>query len=310
MKLVQPPYWRKNAAKPLYWILLWLISGMYYLGTLIHRFFGKKHPLPHLSICVGNAVAGGSGKTPTLIALARLLGEDKIVFLTRGYGGSEKGPVWVEDRHSADDVGDEALLLARHAPTLVCADRIQGADLAKNQFPDRIIILDDGMQNPHFRASLNLLVWDSFESGNGHMIPAGPLRLPLSRTLKRTDLVITLDNVTPPKLPAFSAHGFIETDLEAQEVVAFAGIGRPKKFKLSLKKSGFKVAEFHAFGDHHPYTEDEIGALLHDTLPTVTTEKDHVRLPAAFKNRITAIPYVVHFSHPQALRSWLLDNLK
>ncbi len=310
MKLIQPSFWRNGAPKPLYWVFLWLLSGLYYIGALLHQLFSKKIPLPHLSICVGNAVAGGSGKTPTLIAISRLLGEDKVVFLTRGYGGTEKGPVWVNEHHTATDVGDEALLLYKHAPTLVTADRVHGAQLAKDMFPQRVLVLDDGMQNPHFRATLNLLVWDSFEAGNKHMLPAGPLRLPLWATLKRTDLVVSLDNVTPPKLPAFSAHGVLETTIEPQDVVAFAGIGRPKKFKRSLKKSGFHVKDFHSFPDHHPYTEDDLTSLIHTELPTLTTEKDFVRIPDSLKSRITPVPYIVHFSHPQALRSWLLDHLK
>lgn len=311
MKLIQPSFWRAGAPKPFYWVLLWLLSLLYGIGARLHQLSGRKTALPHLSICVGNAVAGGSGKTPTLIALARLLGEDKVVFLTRGYGGSVTGPDWVNDAHTAAEVGDEALLLYRHAPTLVAADRVIGAKVAKERFPARVVILDDGMQNPHFRATLNLMVWDSFEAGNTSLLPAGPLRLPLKTTLNRTDLVVSLDNVTPPKLPAFSAHGVLETDLEHdQDVVAFAGIGRPKKFKRSLKKSGFHVKDFHSFPDHHPFTEDDLKPILETTLPVLTTEKDYVRVPASLKDRIIPIPYVVHFSHPQSLRSWLQDHLK
>lgn len=311
MKLLQPAFWSKDASKPVYWFFLWLASGLYYLGTLCRRMFTHVHKLPLKSICVGNAVAGGAGKTPTLLALAHLLQETEIVFLTRGYGGKIKIPTLVDETHGHADVGDEALLLAAYAPTIVARDRLEGAKLAAHLFPECLLLLDDGLQNPKFRANLNILVWDEFGAGNGHMIPAGPLRLPLNLTLKMTDLVITINDTSPPKTPAFSAHGQIHTSISArQDVCAFAGIGRPEKFKKSLLKAGFHVCQFGIFQDHHAYTEEDLLPYIHPNTITLTTEKDFVRVPPSLRDKINPVPYVIEFGHPQALLSWIRNHLK
>src|SRR5882724_7860421 len=194
-------------------------------------------------ICVGNPTVGGAGKTPAAIAIARLLmaAGERPMFLTRGYGGRLAGPVMVEAGHSATQVGDEPLLLARVAPAIVAQDRSAGARLAVESGA-RVIVMDDGFQNPALAKDFSILVVDgSRQIGNGRVIPAGPLRAPLAPQFARADAILivgagsdALPLGIPAGLPVF--HGVLEPDagtvksLAGRKVLAFAGIGAPEKF--------------------------------------------------------------------------------
>src|SRR4051812_5054707 len=143
-------------------------------------------------ICVGNLTVGGAGKTPAAMAIARLLIEagEQPYFLTRGYGGRLAGPVVVETGHSAVQVGDEPLLLARVAPTIVAANRVAGAKLAREKGAS-VVVMDDGFQNPSLVKDLSILMIDGGRGiGNGRVLPAGPLRVPLEPQLDRADAIL------------------------------------------------------------------------------------------------------------------------
>jgi tetraacyldisaccharide 4'-kinase len=249
-------------------------------------------------VCVGNFVAGGAGKTPTAIALARhlvMLGR-RPVFLSRGYGGSLAGPVVVDPAtHGPAQVGDEPLLLARTAPAVVAADRLAGASLAAGL--GDIIVMDDGLQNPTLHKDLRLAVVDGESGvGNGLCVPAGPLRAPLPEQLRHVDAVIVIGPGAQGDAVAEVAsrsgvpvlRGDLQSDpaasarLAGRDVLAFAGIGRPEKFWNSLERTGARVAARRPFADHHPYARPEILAILAQArdsgLCPVTTEKDWVRL--------------------------------
>lgn len=311
MKLAQPHFWEQDAInKPFGWSLLWLASLLYVGGVHLRRAFTKTVPLPGKSVCVGNLVAGGAGKTPVLIALAHLFGTDRIVFITRGYGGSIDSATLLNDAHDVFDAGDEALLLRRIAPVIVGPDRVASAKLAGELFPGHILLLDDGLQNPTFRATINLLVWDLFGAGNGHCLPAGPLREPRDGAMNRVDAVIALNGAQPPKTPAFSGTGHVHNPDHKGAVIAFAGIGRPAKFRESLERAGYVIAGFHPFPDHHHFTPEELQPLFGTGLPLLTTEKDWVRLAPEWQDKVAPVPYDVHFGHPQNLLHWLQDHLK
>jgi tetraacyldisaccharide 4'-kinase len=150
-------------------------------------------------LCIGNLTAGGSGKTPVALAIgARLQTEGrKTFFLTRGYGGSERGPTQVSADHDANQVGDEALLLARTAPTIVARDRAQGAAYADARGAN-ILVMDDGHQNFSLAKDLSIVVVDGeSDFGNRLMIPAGPLRESVSQGLTRADAVIVMGEGDP-----------------------------------------------------------------------------------------------------------------
>jgi tetraacyldisaccharide 4'-kinase len=277
-------------------------------------------------VCVGNPIAGGAGKTPAAIEIARLLllGRRRPVFLTRGYGGRLKGPVQVDlKKHTAGDVGDEPLLLARSAPCVVARDRVQGAEFAAKL--GDVIVMDDGFQNPSLKKNMALLVIDSDQGiGNGLCIPAGPLRAPVEDQLKRADAVIVIGEGTETgflsrrkKLPVLAARlvpdAKVTGTLKGRRVLAYAGIGRPQKFAGTLKALGADVVRLAAFPDHHVFTAAEARALLDDAarddLTLVTTEKDFARLTGPelkwLADKSYALPVRLAFDNPKLVTAGL-----
>jgi tetraacyldisaccharide 4'-kinase len=249
-------------------------------------------------ICVGNPTVGGAGKTPTAMVIARLLIDagELPYFLARGYGGRLAGPVIVEAAHTAVQVGDEPLLLARVAPTVVAANRAAGAELARQKGAS-VIVMDDGFQNPSLAKDLSILVIDGARGiGNGRVLPAGPLRAPLAPQLDRADALLIVGDVTGAaplaaaartrKLPLF--HGKLEPDraaldaLAGSKVLAFAGIGDPEKFFATIAAAGIDAPVRRAFPDHHRYSAKEARALIEKAkrrkLSLLMTEKDAARI--------------------------------
>jgi tetraacyldisaccharide 4'-kinase len=268
-------------------------------------------------ICVGNLTAGGSGKTPIAIAIAETLRHrgQKPFFLTRGYGGREKGPALASRAHSAAVMGDEALLLARSAQTVVARDRAAGASLAREKGATALI-MDDGHQNFSLRKSLSLVVVDAQTGfGNGFQIPAGPLRESVGQGLARADAVVLVGDGAPYLRgfngPVLRAHLVADAAAFADKpVFAFAGIGRPEKFVASLEESGAHVMGSCFFADHHRYAEAEIDQLrmiAGDTM-LVTTEKDFVRLTTSQREGIRVLKIAARFDDPGALDR-LLDSI-
>ena len=248
------------------------------------------------TICVGNAGVGGSGKTiVALDILARLPG--RPFALTRGYGGALRGPIMVErGLHTAVEVGDEALLLADAAPTVVARDRAAGGRLALAEGATAIV-MDDGLQNPALHKDLSLLVIDGgYGFGNGLLLPAGPLREPVSSAARRCHAAILVGHDEtdalawlPPSLPVLRATLVPDCvePLGRRPVIAFAGIGRPEKFFRSVLSLGAELVSSHAYPDHHVYAAKEASALLAEAAnkgaKLVTTAKDFVKLPPALR---------------------------
>ncbi len=273
-------------------------------------------------ICVGNVVAGGAGKTPVALALARALSEVRVAahFLLRGYGGRLTGPVLVNpDIHGAEDVGDEALLLAATGPTWVARDRAAGG-LAAVRAGAGAVVMDDGFQNPSLAQSLPLLVVDgAYGFGNGYVMPAGPLREPLGDALARAAAVVLMgddeagiadDLARRADIPVICASlTATDNSLAGKRVVAFAGIGRPEKFFASLSTLPCTVAAARAFPDHHRYRSAELAALRHlaeqqDAI-LVTTAKDAVRLGPEAMAGIRILPVQVTWQDENAIRGLL-----
>jgi len=288
-------------------------------------------------ICIGNFTAGGAGKTPTAIAIAKRLetmGETPH-FVSRGYGGQEAGPVCVDnERHSSTDVGDEPLLLSKHSPTWVSQDRVAGA-LAAERAGASVIVLDDGFQNPALHKDLSLLVVDTGAGiGNGSVIPAGPLREPIEAAFKRTQGIVALGAEPLPKdlaqyakqaaVPVFCANLQPSTDIGANltgtKFIAFAGIGRPEKFFSTLSDLGAILSETRSFPDHHAFSDKDAQDLLDLTdrldASLITTEKDAVRLRKAnsaaaqkLSEQTEVLPVTAIFSDLPGLDALLTEHL-
>ncbi len=277
-------------------------------------------------VCVGNFVAGGAGKTPTALALARMLIADgrRVAFLSRGYGGARRvEPVRVDPNlHDAATVGDEPLLLAAVAPCWVGPDRLRSARLAV-QAGAEVLVLDDGLQNPALAKDLAIAVVDGEAGfGNGLCVPAGPLRAPLSVQAPLAHVLIIVGGderaraeiaAAAPGRPLFAAS--LEPDalaaapLIGREVVAFAGIARPDKFYATLRRIGAQVVATRDFPDHHVFAGRELARLVEEAAQRrallVTTEKDRVRLGPQYARSVMTLPVTLRFEDPRGVKGML-----
>jgi len=321
-----PKSWKSHLLRPL---------GALYGAIAAQRLRRKGFDAGIPVFCVGNYHVGGAGKTPTVLALAKILRElgETPVVLSRGYGGRLRGPVMVDPaRHSAADVGDEPLMLASRVPVAVSRERIDGVALAKSRRAS-VILMDDGFQNPSIAKDASLIVIDSGRGlGNGLVFPAGPLRAPLSPQLARTDaLVVVGEGAASGPVAAeiaardglvLSAHLVPDAAslerLKGKRVFAFAGIGDPQRFFRTLRAAGIEVVRERVFADHHPFSEGEIESLVadgrRDQLTLVTTEKDFARLRGAgevpaFLRDIVPFMVTLEFADQGRLRKLLSDRL-
>jgi tetraacyldisaccharide 4'-kinase len=286
-------------------------------------------------LCIGNYHLGGAGKTPTTLALVKILrgmGEQPFV-VSRGYGGTIEGSVRVDQTlHAAVDVGDEPLMMAAFVAVIVSRDRVIGAALARAQGAS-VVLLDDGFQNPALAKDASLIVIDAARGvGNGCVFPAGPLRAPLQPQIARTDVLIVIGEGTAAdaiagavarhKSPVLRARLVPDqvsaAALRGQRILAFAGIGDPARFFATLRGSGVDVIEERAFADHHPFAPDEIERLMSDaaskSLTLVTTEKDMVRIRsdarlARHADSIRVLSVTLDFGDEAALRDFVAKRL-
>lgn len=291
-----PPFWWTKAG--------WQAWGLSVPSWLYGRVSARRMNMPASAsisvpvVCIGNFIAGGAGKTPTTIALAKKALEMGLQpgVLSRGHGGGINVPTIVElGNHDARDVGDEPLLLAETCMTVVAANRIEGARLLVENGA-QIIFMDDGFQNPTLHKDFSIAVVDARRGvGNGFVHPAGPIRVPLSEQMPKADTVLVIgegegaDKVVriaakhakPVQLATVSILDC--EDLRNKSVIAFAGIADPEKFYASLRQAGATIMDRVSFGDHHQFRDEEIQDLINRAklkkLALVTTAKDFVRLP-------------------------------
>ena len=273
-------------------------------------------------LCIGNLVAGGTGKTPVALSLGRRLMDHGVTahFLSRGYGGQLAGPAPVDPlTHTAEDVGDEPLLLARVGPAWIARNRVAGAK-AIEAAGAPAIIMDDGFQNPTLAKTVSIVVIGGGRGvGNGRLIPAGPLRERPEAGLQRADAVALIGDdktgLTDQLAGAWGYHGPLlrarvapcpsAMALAGRPVVAFAGIAHPEKLFGTLAEAGAVVIGRHGFPDHHPYEESDLVPILADAETSgavvVTTEKDHVRVPVRLRSRVTAFPVTITWEDERQL---------
>jgi len=307
-----PAFWQETGIAS---ALLAPVAGLYgWAAAARMRRPGSSAGVP--VICVGNPTLGGGGKTPAALAIGRFLlaAGERPFFLSRGYGGRARGPLVVDpERHGAREVGDEPLLLARIAPTVVARARPAGAALARARGAS-VIVMDDGFQNPSLAKDFAVLVLDGRRGiGNARVFPAGPLRAPLEIQLERAQALIAVGEIAAAAsvlakaealgIPVFRGrlepHAQALAALAGKDVLAFAGIADPQNFFATLADAAIRIAARRAFADHHRYSAKDAARLLaeadrHGLVP-VTTEKDLARISgepriAALTARARAVP--------------------
>jgi tetraacyldisaccharide 4'-kinase len=312
-----PEFWYRSDAG--------LLAGLLAPAAALYRYAAMRRmaaiaswraPVP--VVCIGNLVAGGTGKTPVALSIGERLARRglDVHFVSRGHGGALKGPVRVDPaRHTAAQVGDEPLLLAEVRPTWIARDRRTGVEAALTAGA-AAVVMDDGFQNPSVVKTLAIIVVDGPRGfGNGRTLPAGPLREPLAVGLARADAIVLIgpdrrglaDNLRP--WPILRAGLIPDEDssrrLAGRKVVAFAGIGHPQKFFATLQDMGCAIVSTHAFADHHVYRPKEIAAIVREAKAAgaipVTTAKDFVRLEPAARADVDVVPIAVAWDDDFAL---------
>jgi tetraacyldisaccharide 4'-kinase len=317
-----PAFWYKSIGPRA--LALWPLTLAYRTGFKWRRSRAMPYYAKVPVICVGNVVAGGSGKTPMALAVAAFLRQQghKPAFVTRGYGGRCVGPLRVNPlRHTAKDVGDEALLLARAAPVWIGRDR--NAAIREAEKTMTHIILDDGLQNPTLAPDISFLVIDGETGlGNKFLLPAGPLREPLADVLERIEAVILIggraDMVPKLRKAGIPENKIVRARLKPKisprfprehTFFAFAGIAHPDKFYRTCRTAGLTLTGTMDFPDHHPFSKRELKALAnkadHRSAQLLTTEKDWVRLPPSLREDVLTVPVVLEFEKTDLIKRLL-----
>ncbi len=317
-----PEFWQRDGLLP----RLLAPAAALYAGIARRRYRAvAPHRLAVPVLCVGNLSAGGTGKTPTVLALARRLAAQGLAAhaLSRGHGGRLAGPHRVDPAiDGADAVGDEPLLLAGALPTWIARDRVAGGRAAEAAGA-ALLLMDDGFQNPGLAKDLSLLVIDQEVGlGNGRVHPAGPLRESAAEGFARADAVVLTRTRARPdtaRLPPLPAGLPVLTALIAPtpdagrfaggRALAFAGIGRPEKFFDSARAAGLDLVETRSFPDHHRYDPDEVMRLVEDAVAAgallLTTAKDRVRLPPEAREMVETLDVTLAFDAPEAVDALL-----
>ena len=314
MPMRAPDFWHEPPGVAA--ALLTPASAAWEAAAWLRRVVARPYRAPVPVICVGNLVAGGSGKTPVVLSLAGMLAKRGVTVhvVSRGYGGSLAGPAQVDPaQHDAAMVGDEALLLAARAPCWVARDRAAGIAAAA-EAGAAAVLLDDGFQNPNVAKDLSLVVVDAeYGFGNGRLIPAGPLREPVTAGLARADAVVLVGDGPGPAELHDAVCPVLRAALEAQNgdgfsgtrLVAFAGIGHPAKFFAALRRLGAELVMAQPFADHHRYRKAEVARLreraVREDARLVTTAKDWVRLPPSWRAGIEVIEVEIRWQDSAAL---------
>ena len=275
-------------------------------------------------ICVGNLTVGGVGKTPIVRELLTRLAASGLAAhaLSRGHGGSLAGPAWVDPEHStAAEVGDEPLMLARDFTVWIARDRVAGAQAAAEDGAD-VVVMDDGHQNPSLKKALSIVVVDGetrdgeWPFGDGAVFPAGPMREPLAAGLSRADAVVVLapadlPAVDPELLALFAGKPVLIARLEPAAPpptgpqLGFAGVGKPWKVERALTAAGCNLLDFVPLPDHARYDDRALRNLAEGArrlgAGLVTTEKDWVKLPPEWRDKIVAWPVRARFEDEAAM---------
>ena len=322
-KLGYPNFWKKNnnLIEKIIIIILLPLSFLYFLISKIDRKIRKTRKVGIPVICVGNINTGGSGKTPLVIYLINLLKKKKINvhIISRGYLGKLRGPIQVDvKKHSYNDVGDEALLLAKETNTWISKNRFEGGLMATLHGAD-IIILDDGLQNYSLHQDLKIIVVDGgFGFGNELLLPAGPLRENINSGIKKSDILILfnkdendIEKKIKNKIPIIHGNSKIKKfkNLKNKKIIGFSGIGRSERFYYSLKEKKLNVLKFFSYPDHYSYNKKKINNLINYAKKIsailVSTLKDKQRINFDQRKKISFLDIEIKIKKEKSIINFL-----
>ncbi len=338
--LKTPEFWtKKDALSRLISSLLLPLSYIYFFGFLLKKilvrtllffnFYKKKKQNSCLVICIGNLTAGGSGKTPTAIAIGKILQEMDIdfAFLSRGYGAKKSlkknEMLRVENFSYANEVGDEPLLLEQFGPTFIAKNRAFAVQKLSDKKSFDAIVLDDGMQNDSLRKDFVIMVIDTqIGFGNGLMIPAGPMREPLCSGLKKSDLVVLIGQKNLTLEKKLKTKKIVRAQLVAKnleqfcdkKLIAFCGLAYPQKFFSFLQNKNLKLVDEISFPDHHTYQNSELERILNlaeqQNSKVITTKKDWVKFEKFFQKKISYLDVELEFENKALIKDQLKNLFK
>lgn len=309
-----PKFWNKK--KSFISTILLPITTIFIISTILRRIFTKTEILKDkFIICIGNATVGGTGKTPTTIALYKELNTifpNNVCIISKGYGRKTKGFLKVNSTHTTQEIGDEPKIISQTAPIYLFS-KIQ--DIQKNilQIQEQIIITDDGLQNPSFHKNFTILTIEKNLFGNNKIFPSGPLREPPSYAISKSNAILFTENPTTPfytNKPFFYITKTFSNKITPQKIIAFSGIANNSKFYNSLIELGFEVEKFLEFPDHYPYKPHEINKIinLNKEAKIITTEKDWVKLTKPHQKIIHFLKLEYHI--PNELIKIIITEIK
>jgi tetraacyldisaccharide 4'-kinase len=322
--LKTPKFWTQ---KSLISLMLLPLSALYFVGFMIAKMTSRPQKISKPIICVGNIIAGGSGKTPTAIALGKILNQMgvKFAYLSRGYmnDGSKFLMLQKHDNLKAEQTGDEPLLLLETAPTFVAKDRVFGAKQIESMTQFEAIVLDDGMQSNKIVRDYTIMVVDGkIGFGNGLLIPAGPMRETVSQGLRKADLIVTIGEENHELSKRFLGKKVVNGQIKItnfeifreKKLIAFCGLAYPQKFFDLIKKSDLELIEELSFADHHRYKIDQLNSLLktaeQKNAQLVTTKKDWVKFPKKYQQKIPYLDIELRFDNEILLKNELAKIIK
>lgn len=311
-----PNFWIK---KSFISYLLLPLSFLYFFGYVLSKILSKKQSIKKTVICIGNLTAGGSGKTPTAIAIGKILEEINVnfAFLSRGYKNDDVRFLMLRkgENHNAAKVGDEPLLLAEHATTFIAKNRFFAANRIEGIKNIDAIVLDDGMQNNSLNCDYTIMVVDgSLGFGNEFLLPAGPMREPLITGLKKADLVVAIGNLTEKDRKKLAGKKILQAAIKAtnlaefkgKKLIAFAGIAYPQKFFTTIKTNHLQLISTAEFPDHYVYKNKDLDKLISDAqnknASLITTKKDWVKFSNFYKQKIGYLEIELEFENKELIK--------
>lgn len=311
-----PNFWIK---KSFISYLLLPLSFVYFFGYVLSKIFSKKRSINKPVICIGNLTAGGSGKTPTAIAIGKILEEINVnfAFLSRGYKNDNVKFSMLRrgENHDAKKVGDEPVLLAQHATTFIAKNRFFAAKKIEKIKNIDAIILDDGMQNNSLNCNYTIMVIDGFLGfGNEFLLPAGPMREPLITGLKKANLIVAIGDLNKNLRKKFAGKKILQAAIKAtniaqfegKKLIAFAGIAYPQKFFNTIKNNNLQLVATKEFPDHYFYKNNDLDKLISDAqnkgATLITTKKDWVKFSNFYKEKIAYLEIELEFENKELIK--------